>query len=263
MPRRPRIESQGFHHIINRGVARSNIYLKDKDFESFLVIVQIAKERYNFTVHSLCLMDNHYHLLLETKYDNLSLIMRQINSKYAQYFNREYKRVGPLWQGRFKSWFVYDDKYLYILFRYIEQNPIKANIVKSCEEYNWSSSSLILQNTYQTLFENSILFKKEVYNILNKKLNDNEETLYNKFQKTIYRQDEEQVIRLKQKSLDEHFIKDSENNNRNQKILVAIKDGYKQSEIARYLGLSSASISYIVNKKQGLVISIHKLKATL
>ncbi len=103
MPRKPRVEYIGFHHIINRGVAKSNIFLKDDDFKKFLEIVAEAKERYDFILHSFCLMNNHYHLLIETKLENLSLIARQINSKYAQYFNREYKRVGPLWQGRFKS----------------------------------------------------------------------------------------------------------------------------------------------------------------
>ena len=253
MPRRPRIESQGFHHIINRGVARNNVYLKEKDFETFLEILQIAKDRYDFVLHSLCLMNNHYHLLIETKHDNLSLIMRQINSKYAQYFNKEYKRVGPLWQGRFKSWFVYDDNYLYILFRYIEQNPLKANIVKNICEYEWSSSSLILKDNYQKLFENSMLFQKEVFEILDKRLSDNEEITYDKFQKTIYKEEKKQIIRLKQKSLNDHFENCTTLKDRNQKILQAIKDGYKQSECARYLGLSSAGISYVVNsvKKQG------------
>ena len=130
MPRKPRVEEAGFHHIINRGVARGNIFLKPDDFEKFLEIVLEAKERYNFTVHALCLMTNHYHLLIETKSENLSLTARQINSKYAQYFNKEYKRVGPLWQGRFKNYFVYDEGYMYVLIRYIEQNPIKANMTK-------------------------------------------------------------------------------------------------------------------------------------
>lgn len=67
--------------------------------------------------------------------------MRQINSKYSIYFNNKYKRVGPLWQGRFKSWFVYDEFYLGILVRYIEYNPIKANITKKIGEYRWAMSS--------------------------------------------------------------------------------------------------------------------------
>ena len=66
MPRQPRIENIGFHHIINRGVARGDIFLKDDDFEKFLEILEDAKLRYDFTIHSFCLMNNHYHLLIET-----------------------------------------------------------------------------------------------------------------------------------------------------------------------------------------------------
>ena len=105
MPRQPRIENIGFHYIINRGVAKSNIFLKDDDFKKFLTILEDAKLRYDFVIHSFCLMNNHYHLLIETKTKNLSLIARQINSKYAQYFNKAYNRIGPLWQGRFKNSF--------------------------------------------------------------------------------------------------------------------------------------------------------------
>jgi len=130
MPRKPRIEYPGYHHLINRGVARGNIFLKETDFLKFLEILANTTQSYNFEVHALCLMTNHYHLLLKTNSENLSLLARQINSKYAQYFNKEYKRVGPSWQGRFKSWFVHDEHYLGTLARYIEQNPIKANMTK-------------------------------------------------------------------------------------------------------------------------------------
>ncbi len=88
-------------HIINRGVAQGDIFLKDDDYVKFLELLKHTSKIYNFKVHSLCLMTNHYHLLIETKSENLSLLARQINSKYAQYFNKEYKRVGPLWQGCF------------------------------------------------------------------------------------------------------------------------------------------------------------------
>ena len=65
-------------------------------------------------------MDNHYHILIETSLENLSLFMRQVNSNYAIYFNKRYKRVGHLWQGRYKSWYIISDDYLYSLFKYIE-----------------------------------------------------------------------------------------------------------------------------------------------
>ena len=249
MPRRPRVEKEGFHHVINRGVARDNIFLEDKDYEKFLEIVEIAKERYDFTLHSLCLMSNHYHLLIETKHRNLSLLIRQINSPYAQYFNRKYKRVGVFWQGRFKNWFVYDDKYLSILFRYIEQNPIKAQLSKKIGEYRWASSSLIFNESYNNLFENSLLLQKNIWSILDEILSEKEYMLYDEFQKIVYQKREDEIVRLKQKSLDEYLKTYTSLEDRNRKILEAIDDGYKQSEIARYLGLSSAGVSYIVNLK--------------
>ena len=246
MPRRPRVEKEGFHHIVNSGVARGNIFVDNEDYEKFLEIVEIAKERYDFRVHSLCLMSNHYHLLIETKHRNLSLLIRQINAPYAQYFNRKYSRVGPLWQGRFKNWFVYDEQYLSVLFRYIEQNPIKAKISKTIGEYSWASSSLILEDKYRELFQDSLLLKKDVWATLNKSVSQSEYQLIETFQKVVYQQQEQDIVRLKQKSLEEHLGSYQTLQERNKQILVAIQDGYKQSEIARYLGLSSAGVSYVV-----------------
>ncbi len=248
MARRPRVEKEGFHHIVNRGVARGDIFIEDKDYEKFLELIAISKERYDFTLHALCLMNNHYHLLIETKHQNLSLLVRQINAPYAQYFNKKYNRVGPLWQGRFKNWFVYDEQYLSVLFRYIEQNPIKAKISKTIGEYGWASSSLILEDRYRELFKASLLLKEEVYSTLNKSVTQSEYQLIDAFQKIVYQQQEQDIVRLKQKSLDEHFCNYQTLEERNKRILEAIQDGYKQSEIARYLGLSSAGVSYIVRK---------------
>ena len=179
-----------------------DIFLEDEDYEKFLEIVEISKERYDFNLHSLCLMKNHYHLLIETNHRNLSLLIRQINAPYAQYFNRKYSRIGPLWQGRFKNWFVHDDMYLSILLRYIEQNPIKAKITKTIGEYKWASSSMILDDEDRGLFENSLLFKKEFWSILDDEFTSNEYLIFDKFQKIVYQKREENIIRLKQKSLD-------------------------------------------------------------
>lgn len=116
MPRRPRLDMAGFHHIVNRGVAKDNVYKCDKDKEKYLEILCKACKIYKVNLHDYCLMDNHYHLLVETTSENLSLFIRQINSNYAIYFNKKYKRTGHLWQGRYKSWYIIDAKYLYDLF---------------------------------------------------------------------------------------------------------------------------------------------------
>ncbi len=250
MPRPPRIEQSGYYHIINRGVARMNIFLKDDDFKRFLEIVAIAKDRYDFTLHSYCLMNNHYHLLIETKHENLSLIMRQINSTYAQYFNKTYDRIGPLWQGRFKNWYVYNESYLYILLRYIEQNPIKAQITKHIGEYRYSSSWSILNEQNMELLDGSLLFDAEVFEISGKTLTDDEMKKFERYQKTKSKlnANDKKPISLKQKELNAYFAAPQDFTQRNQNILKAIKDGYTQSEIGRHLGLSRSTVSNIVKR---------------
>ena len=106
MPRKPRIEILGYHHIINKGVEQRDIFIEEKDFKYFLHLLCQNSKNFDIQVHNYCLMNNHYHLLIELKKENLSKFMRQINSKYAIYFNKKYKRTGHLWQGRFKSWYV-------------------------------------------------------------------------------------------------------------------------------------------------------------
>jgi REP element-mobilizing transposase RayT len=245
MPRKPRVEDVGFHHIINRGVARCDIFLKPDDNIKFLTILKEAKDRYNFVVHSLCLMNNHYHLLIETKHENLSLIARQINSKYAQYFNREYKRIGPLWQGKFKNIYVYDENYLYILIRYIEQNPIKAKIVKKIGKYRWSASSFILDNHFMDLLDESMLFNKDLFTLLDISINDNELKKLEILEKTKYKIDKKKstTIRLKEKPLEFYFTNLKNKKERNINIKKAVLDGYKQSEVAEFLKLSRTTIS--------------------
>ena len=139
MPRKPLIEIAGFYHIINREVEQRVIFKEAVDYEKFEELMCFYAKSFDIVLHNYCLMNNHYHLLIEIKEENLSKFMRGLNMNYAIYFNKKYRRSGHLWQGRFKSWFVTDEAYLYTLMCYIEQNPIKANIVKDIKEYPYSS----------------------------------------------------------------------------------------------------------------------------
>ncbi len=96
-------------------------------------------ERLNVLVHAYCLMGNHYHLLLETPDGNLSLALRQLNGVYAQGFNRRHDRVGHLFQGRFGSSLVERETHLLEVSRYIVLNPVRADIVASPSDWQWSS----------------------------------------------------------------------------------------------------------------------------
>ena len=84
--------------------------------------------------------------------------MRQINASYAQYYNKKYKRIGHLWQGRFKSWYIFDDNYLFVLFKYIEFNPIDANISKKAGEYNYTLLHDIVKGSVRPCMKDSCCF---------------------------------------------------------------------------------------------------------
>ena len=235
MARKPRIDRVGFYHIVNRGVARGNIYRDRKDFIKFLEIVQEASIEYGFEIYSFCLMSNHYHLLLETTQENLSLLMQKINSRYSIYFNKKYNRVGPLWQGRFKSWYVYDENYLHTLVRYIEFNPIKANIAKNIGEYEWAMSSRYVKFS---------MLNYELINIvdLNSDFNEKEQEELNKFLAKKIELNCDDLVLKKSRTLQELFsVYEKE-----EAIWEALKEGYQQSEIAKYLNLSPVSISKIL-----------------
>lgn len=145
MTRPLRIEYPGaVYHITSRGNARQDIYDGDKDREKFLSILSLVTERFHWRCHSYCLMDNHYHLLVETPIPNLSAGMRQLNGIYTQAFNRHHRRVGHLFQGRFKAIVVEKQAHLLELSRYIILNPVKAGIVQQPDDYQWSSYCAII-----------------------------------------------------------------------------------------------------------------------
>jgi REP element-mobilizing transposase RayT len=96
MPTRPRIDIAGYHHIMNRGVDQMNIFRHNEDKDMFLQIVNKTAMIHKVVVHDYCLMDNHYHLLIETQTDNLSRFMRFVSANYAKYFNNKTKRTGHL-----------------------------------------------------------------------------------------------------------------------------------------------------------------------
>ncbi len=128
-----------YYHVTSRGNEQKDVFKNRKDREKFLDYLASATERYGAVIHVYCLMNNHYHLLLETPGGNLSQIMRHINGAYTTYFNVKRKRAGHLFQGRFKAILVEADEYAAELSRYIHLNPVRAGMVEQPGEYLWSS----------------------------------------------------------------------------------------------------------------------------
>jgi REP-associated tyrosine transposase len=126
-------------HVIARGNERGVIVRDDHDRQAFLSIFAHTVDRSDWLCHTYCLMDNHYHLLLEVPLGNLSLGMRHLNGVYAQRFNRRYERSGHLFQARYRSILVEKNAYLLSVCRYIDLNPVRAGIVQKPEDYQWSS----------------------------------------------------------------------------------------------------------------------------
>lgn len=140
MARPLRIEFPGaVYHITARGNARQKIYLDDADREAFLDILAQVVERFHWICHAYCLMDNHYHLLVETPEPTLSRGMRQLNGVYTQRFNRRHGRCGHLFGGRFKAILVEREAYLLELCRYVVLNPVRAGLARAAKDWRWSS----------------------------------------------------------------------------------------------------------------------------
>ena len=137
MARPLRLEFPGaVYHVTSRGNARAAIFLDDEDRPIFLGVLGAVVARFGWLCHAYCLMDNHYHLLLETPDPNLSRGMRQLNGVYTQRFNRRHGRVGHVLQGRFKAILVDRDGYLLELARYLVLNPVRAGRVKDPGRYS-------------------------------------------------------------------------------------------------------------------------------
>lgn len=140
MGRPLRIEYPGaLYHVTSRGNEKRVIFLDDYDRKKFINILGDYNDRHGILIHCYVLMDNHYHLVLETPLGNLLKVMHGINSAYTGYFNRKHDRSGHLFQGRYKGILVEKDRYLLELSRYVHLNPVKAGKTDQPEKYKWSS----------------------------------------------------------------------------------------------------------------------------
>lgn len=140
MSRPTRIEYEGaLYHTMSRGVGRALVFLDDTDRREFLELLAALVDDGGLVVHAFCLMPTHYHLLCETPRGDLGRQMRELDGRYAQAFNRRHRRVGHLWQARYKAILVQEGKYFLECSRYIHLNPNRSRLTRPAERYRWSS----------------------------------------------------------------------------------------------------------------------------
>jgi REP element-mobilizing transposase RayT len=134
MARKPRIEYEGaFYHVIIRGNQKQKIFRDKYDFARYLIILSDYKNQYKYYLHAYALMDNHVHLIMD--------------QRYTAYFNKKYRTVGHLFQGRYKAILCDRDAYLLSLIKYIHQNPVRAKVVTEPRMYQWSSHQRYVKKT--------------------------------------------------------------------------------------------------------------------
>lgn len=139
MSKERRINPMGLYHIYNRGNNKELIFLEEFDRIFFLKLLKRFAKTYNIVIYTYCLMGNHFHIFADDIEGNISAFMRDLQARYAEYFNKKYKRTGHVFQGPFGSCNVIGYCYSIRLIRYIGRNPIKANMCNDIKSYKWSS----------------------------------------------------------------------------------------------------------------------------
>ena len=147
MVRKRRIEYRGaIYHVIQRGSNREYIFEKDI-YKGYLInILKETKAKYDFKLYGYVIMDNHYHMIIQTIDTPISKVMHNINFHYGKYYNYKEERTGPVFDDRYKGILVENERYLLQLLKYIHLNPVRANMCLSIEDYKWSSDVFYRRN---------------------------------------------------------------------------------------------------------------------
>lgn len=285
MARPLRIEYPGaVYHVTSRGNARQNIFLCAEDRWKFLKVLADTIEKYNWLCHGFCLLDNHYHLIIETPDPNLSLGMRQLNGVYTQSFNRAHQTVGHVFQGRFKAIIVDKDSHLLELCRYVVLNPVRAGMVSKPAEWKWSSyKSTAYAGTipeYLTIdwilgrfSEKKTAARQRYRQFVAEGLRDNQERFWKKLVGQVYLGSEKFVALLEEHiqekreigeiprsqrypgrpPLDSLFVNISGSTKQQRNLLIIeshIDYGYTLKEIADFLGIHYTTVSKAVSARK-------------
>ena len=146
MPRKKRIHTDNaIYHIMSRGNHKKDIFLDEMDKRVFCNYMRDGLSRYKHNILAFCLMNNHFHIAIKVNNKPLQVIMHQLLSRYAKYFNAKYHLTGHCFQGRYTCKYVYDEGYLFDLCKYIHLNPVRACLVNNASKYYWSSPCMLYE----------------------------------------------------------------------------------------------------------------------
>lgn len=254
MGRVKRIQNIGMHYISNRTVELRNSFIVKEDYQAFIEYLCSLSSLYEFTIHSYVLLPHSYHLLLETKKENISVIMKLLGSQYGQYFNLKYGRNGALWEGRYKSSFMQDKNYVFYFLAYMENLPKITGITSELRSYNYTTyrqfigldecldcvkSSIVFQR-FNTIEEIKFFFTE----IRNKEFIDN---IIEILRKKNLKQSKDKSP-PKELKLERYFFLNQSKEETNENIIRALKDGASQTQIGDFLKISQQAVSLRIKK---------------
>jgi len=246
MPRQARAESEtGYYHIMTRGINKDKIFEKDYEKEKILQFLKEKTQEEACKIIAYCIMDNHMHMILSAKKKELISMMKKINISYAMYYNQKHKRIGHVFQDRFKSENIADERYLYGAIRYIHNNPVKAKMIEKAEEYKWSSIREYLSNE-------TMLINKEIKEeVIRGFISENEfkefhtiedDTNYLEIKEEAKENKEKRAAKIMEQYFEENGITDKD------LIVKLIEAGISYRRIAELMGISLNTV-HTTNKK--------------
>ena len=222
MSRTKRIQSStNTYHVMIRGINKQQIFYEPNDYKRMITILSRYKELSGYELYAYCLMGNHLHLLIKTGNEPIDRVIRRIGDSFVYWYNRKYDRCGHLFQDRFRSEPVEDERYLLTVFRYILQNPVVSGICDHVEDYPYSSAAEYLKPSNPISFPNitDTTFIEKILSGANlgEYLNHPEDTTIKMDADVRHRLSDEEAYKIIQKETvgldaapsyeDEHFIR--------------------------------------------------------
>jgi REP element-mobilizing transposase RayT len=283
MARPLRIEYRGaVYHVTSRGNEKRPIFRDEEDRRVFLDLLAKVNLRFNWLCHAYVLMNNHYHIVIETPEGNLSRGMRQLNGVYTQAFNRRHKRTGHIFQGRYKAILIQKESHLLEVCRYVVLNPVRAGAIKEPGKWKWSSyrATAGLVSLHPCLTTDWILgqfgiktalareryrqfvregFKEEpIWEKVKGQILFGEDDFAQRFIRHLRGHTDEKEIPRSQRYINRpildalfkgNMIEDKRE--RNRRIREAVEEyGYAQKEVADYLRMHYSTISRLMGKEE-------------
>ena len=244
MPRPPRLDfTDTFHHVFNRGNAKQAIFLDDEDRSFFLTKLLALKREADLLILAYCLMTNHFHLALRRGGIPLHKIMHRLLTVYAGYFNAKWAHIGHPFQGRYGNRPIMSDTDLMGVIRYVHLNPVEAGLARQPDDWPWSGHREIVhgrQELVEVDFVNGLFGGAEAYSAF---VADRANNKQERIDLAALAGDHEPLLRGPLKTREATEL-------RRDFVVEALRCGYRQSEIADYLGRTRGAISLLLTRKK-------------